>query len=203
MRTAAFLPKRLWLVNMAASSLTAAAMSPLVIGALPYDRFWDWGFQEPVKQNLMGAVMDRAKQLDDQKGADNLEDAIADLAGTQNLDADELKPPKPLKKTDCVILGYQLDRDGRLDRLVLGTEHVGRLVFAGRVKPELGDGELASLRNKLDSIKTREPFIAMQSDATVWLQPKYACRVAFVERLKNGQLRDIRWDRLLGVLPGR
>ena len=39
-------------------------MSLVVIGGIPYERLWDWGFKEPPKQNLMGAVMDRAKQLD-------------------------------------------------------------------------------------------------------------------------------------------
>ena len=31
-----------------------------------------------------------------------------------------------------MILGYQLDRDGRLSTLLLGTAHRGQLVYAGQ-----------------------------------------------------------------------
>jgi hypothetical protein len=75
-RTCQQLPKRLWFFNALVCGLTAAAMSPLVIGGIPYERFWDWGFKEPPKQNLMGAVVDRMKQLESKNGSDNLEDAI-------------------------------------------------------------------------------------------------------------------------------
>ena len=40
----------------------------------------------PPKQDLMGAVMDRAKELDSRNGADNLEDAIGDFAGKGDVD---------------------------------------------------------------------------------------------------------------------
>ena len=42
--------------NTAAAGLTAAVMSVVVIGGLPYERLWDWGFKQPPKQNLLGAV---------------------------------------------------------------------------------------------------------------------------------------------------
>jgi hypothetical protein len=40
-------------------------------------------------------------------------------------------------------------------------------------------------------------FIPIEGNAT-WVEPKYACRVTFTERLKGGRLRDIQWDTLLG-----
>ena len=54
----------------------------------------------------MGAVMDRAKQIDSRD--ESLEDAIGDFAGKQDLTGDDLpkaEPPKPRERVDCVILG--------------------------------------------------------------------------------------------------
>ncbi|HEX5470749.1 MAG TPA: hypothetical protein VFW73_02630, partial [Lacipirellulaceae bacterium] len=48
------LPTRLWVADAAASGFVAAVLSLVVIGGIPYDRLWDWGFKEPPKQNLMG-----------------------------------------------------------------------------------------------------------------------------------------------------
>jgi hypothetical protein len=197
------LPTRLWVANTAACGLAAALMSVLVIGGLPYERLWDWGVQEPVKQNLMGAVMDRVKKLDSRGGSGNLEDAISDFAGSQDVvpgaELPKPKPSKPRSKTDCVILGYQLDREGRLATLLLGTAHRGALVYAGRVTPEMPDEELTALREALQAIKSMQAFISVEAEAT-WVQPKYTCRVSFGEQQKGGRLRDVRWDRLLGSM---
>jgi hypothetical protein len=195
------LPTRLWVVNSAACGVTAVLMSILVIGALPYERLWDWGFQAPVKQDLMGAVMDRAKQLESHNEAGSLEEAIGDFAGTQDelLNGEPPKPAKPRSKADCVVLGYLVDRDGRLETLLLGVAHRSRLIYAGRVAPELPDGERRELLAALEPIKRRDPFIRMETKAT-WVEPKIACRVTFGERLKNGQLRDIQWDSTLGSI---
>jgi hypothetical protein len=203
MRTCHQLPARLWLVDSAVCGFTAAMMSILVIGALPYDRLWDWGFKAPVKHNLMGAVMDRAKKLEG-RGSDNLEDAISDFAGKAGVedvnDMPKAKPAAPRLKADCVILGYQLDRDGRLEYLILGTSHLKKLVYAGKVNPEIGDEERSKLLTQLSAIQVRDPFIRLASDTAKWVQPKYACRVTYTERMKGGQLRDIKWDTLLGSI---
>ena len=191
------LPKRFWVANSAASGFMAALMSVLVIGGIPYERFWDWGFEAPVKQELKGAVIDRMMQLDKGRGADNLEDAIGDFAGSEG----ELnpEPPKPREKADCVILGYQLDRDGRLKVLVLGTTHLGRLVYAGNVTPRMSDSERTALMKQLAAIKSGGPLISIQSDSTVWVKPKYACRVSYSSK-ERGRLYDVQWDRMLGSM---
>jgi hypothetical protein len=200
-RAARNLPNRLWVANSAICGVTAVLMSIVVIGGLPYERLWDWGFEEPVKQNLMGAVMDRVKELDSQAGADNLEEAVGDFAGSQNVDlnAAAQKPPKPRGKADCVILGYQVDRDGRLASLLLGAAHREKLMFIGRVTPVLPDDELHDLLTSLEAVKAARPFIPMEADA-IWVQPKYTCRISFGERLKGGRLRDLQWERRLGTL---
>lgn len=201
-RTFRGLPKRLWFVNALVCGLVAAVMSPLVIGGIPYERFWDWGFKQPVKQELMGAIMDRAKQLDSGTGADNLEDAVGDFAGKGDLTNGTAKnePQKPLHNADCVILGYQIDRDGRLSTLLLGSAYRTNLTYAGRVTPKLSEDELAKLLGQLSAITTKQPFISIQADHTIWVQPKISCRVGFNQQLRDGSLRDIQWDSLMGTM---
>jgi hypothetical protein len=159
---------------------------------------WDWGFEEPVKQDLMGAVMDRAKQIESNN--QDLEEAIGDFAGKAGAEGGELPaatPEVPREKADCVILGYDVDREGHLNTLVLGAAHLGKLIYCGRVSPELSDEERSSLLMELTSLKTLKPFIPIEAEAT-WVKPKFTCRVTYGERIKGGQLRDVKWDRLLG-----
>lgn len=195
------LPTRLWVANMAVCGVVAAAMSMLVIGALPYERLWDWGFEQPVKQELMGAVMDRAKQIDSR--TDDLEEAIGDFAGKEGMDEDggsfKMTPEKHREKADCIILGYSVDRAGRLDTVVLGAVHRGKLTFAGRVSPEMSEEARSSLLVELMAIKTLQPFIVAEANAT-WVKPKFTCRVTYGEKLRNGQLREVKWDALLGSI---
>jgi hypothetical protein len=193
------LPKRLWVSNTAASSIAAAVMAVLVIGGIPYERFWDWGFDAPMKQELMGAVMDRVKQVESQE-AESLEDAIGDFAGTADALTDGLvTPDKPKQRADCVILGYQLDKEGRLSTLVLGTTHLGRLVHAGSVTPEMSESGKAELVRMLAAIRTHKPLVAIESERTYWVKPKYACRVRYAHKEK-GHLTEMEWDKMLGVI---
>ncbi len=196
------LPERLWITNSAASGLMAVVMSVLVIGGLPYESLWDWGFKEPPKQNLMGAVMDRVKEIETEEDNKNLEDAVSDFAGSQNLDSDSQKPKpiKPRGKADCVILGYQLDLDGQLSALILGTANRRDLAYAGSVRPEFSAEESDELTERLSSIRAERPFIAIQKEGVVWVKPQYTCRVTFAEQQKSGRLTDLKWDKLLGLM---
>jgi hypothetical protein len=197
-RAAHNLPTRLWVANTAASGVAAAAMSLLVIGGLPYERLWDWGFEPPAKQELMGAVMNRVRKLESRNGADNLEDAVGDFAGTADGLTDEKAIPEtPRQKADCVILGYKLDKEGKFDSLELGTNFLGRLVYAGRVKPEMSAEEVAKLMDSLSKIRAHQPLIPIQAESVTWVKPKIACRVSFTHREK-GRLQGIKWQRLLG-----
>jgi len=203
-RTLRHLPYRLWLANSAACGVAAALMSLLVIGGIPYERLWDWGIDPPPKKNLVCAVIDRAKQLESQNNSDNLQDAIRDFAGSEDVEPDVAKkqPEKLRGKADCVILGYQLDRDGRLIALLLGTAHNNRLIYVGRVEPNLPEEERNQLLQALQSIRSERPFIPLQADA-IWVKPHLACRISFAERLKGGRFRDLQWDTMLGQLRTR
>jgi hypothetical protein len=91
------LPRRLWVTDGALAGATAAAMSILVIGSIPYDSMFDWGGKAK-KPNLLASVVKNAQKIPGQGsggnlaeavggvpanggGSDNLEDAVGDLAG--------------------------------------------------------------------------------------------------------------------------
>jgi hypothetical protein len=201
-RAVRYLPERLWVTNTAFAGLTAAAMSLIVIGGLPYDRFWDWGIEKPADQNLMGAVVNRMKEAKGE-GSDNLEDAVGDFAGSQNVTSQVAAappPPEPRKNLDCIILGYRLDGQDQLHTLVLGAAHRQQLVHVGNVTPQLSDDELAELKEQLVAVKTDHPFLTVQTSA-IWVEPKFTCRVTYTKRSKTtGRLLDIQWDAMLGEM---
>lgn len=199
------LPTRLWIADGAAVGVAAVLSAIFVIGALPYDRLWDWGFTPPPKQDLMAAVMDRAKQVNGRE-ADNLEDAIGDFAGT----ADSLTDPlasatqdEPKRQTaDCVILGYRMKGSG-LPELILGRSHLGKLVYAGSVTPtRMSGADRRGMLETLQSLQTDQPFIPMTSSA-IWVTPRLACRVTYGEIKPSGRLTDLQWDTLTGEVSRR
>lgn len=200
-RAFAKLPVRLWVTDAAAAGLTAALMSVLIIGGLPYERLWDWGFQPPPKQNLLGAVAKQIQKVEG-NGSNSLEDAVSDFAGSQDLDdVDKLPtpPPKPRQRTDCVILGYRVDGKGRMGAIVLGTAYGQKLVYAGSVLPQKSAAELDELRQKLDAVKTKQPYLQLNFNA-VWVRPQYSCRVSFEAQESNGRLLKPRWEQMIGEL---
>lgn len=204
LRTFSGLPARLWIVNSAACSLTAAVMALVVIGGIPYYVLWDWGFKQPPKQDLMGAVMSQIQKVEDKGGADSVEDAVKDFAGSQDAQSPTPKPPpaapKLRERADCVILGYRKGGgENQISMLLLATARGGKLVYGGYVTPELDEEEMARLAAELDEIKTSRPFLPLQTTA-IWVEPKYTCRVTFGKRTKTGRLTNVKWDQLLGTL---
>jgi hypothetical protein len=204
MRTIHKLPKRLVVTDGAAAGLTAALMSIVMIGGLPYERFWDWGFKQPPKQNLLGAVASQIQKVEG-RGADNLEDAVSDFASKQNLDDDKKgktpppQPPKPRLEVDCVILGYRVDSEGRLLGLLLGTAQNDKLVYACTVSPNFDLEEAQDLVDKLSQIRTNQPYLASQAGA-LWVKPVYACRVSCEKQEVDGRLLRAAWKEFLGKL---
>lgn len=197
------MPTRLWVANTAAAGLTASTMSIVVIGGLPYERLWDWGFKQPPKQNLLGAIAQQAQKVKGE-GADNLEDAVADFADSQNLDEQNQQqkspptPPKIQKEVDCVILGYRVDGQGQLMTLILGTAHRGRLVFAAAVSPKLDDKQSQDLLDDLQAIQTGQSLLTTQMSAN-WVQPVFVCRVKCDKQdPQTGRLVNATWEELIG-----
>jgi ATP dependent DNA ligase C terminal region len=196
------LPQRLSVVNVAAAGLTAALMSVVVIGGLHYERLLDWGFEQPKKQNLMGAMVSQMQKAAQEKQGD-LEDSVKDFAGSQDLDKTPEKqpptpPPKPRLETDCVILGYRASKDGHIHTLLLGTARGKQLVFAGSVQPH-DDEEFAELSKQLVAARTDYPFLDLHADA-IWVKPKFTCSVTYTTQSKNGRLLGIHWEKYNGTV---
>lgn len=196
------LPERQWVVDAAAAGLTAVVMSIVVIGGIPYDRLWDWGIEKRSDPNLLGAVMSRMQEVNRGRGADNLEDAVGDLAGKAKLEEGKhapAPPPKPRKKIDCVIIGYRTDTEGRLQSLILATALRDRLVYACSIMPNMPSDEIADLLTKLEAIASHQPYLNVQINAH-WVEPKYTCRISFEEQERSGRLTKPQWDEMLGTL---
>ena len=198
------LPRRQWVCCIGFSGLTAAAMSIVVIGGLPYERLIDWGTKPPPKLKLLGAIMSQADgaAAEDDK---NLEEAVGDLAGKAELDEDGKKKkkkvaPKKRPKDDCVILGYQTTGDGLIYSLLLGGEHYGRLVYAGKVSPNLPTEENLELAKQLAEIKSRKPFVKVPIDQAHWVTPQFILRVSYKRKGKQGGLYDTKLEDLVGVV---
>ena len=95
----------------------------------------------------MNAIAAQAQEGSDQ----SLEEAVQDMAGSQNLsehagkakkkiDTDE-KPVERFEE-DCVIIGYRANEAGIANYLVLAGENFGRLQHVGHVVPQLTVREL-------------------------------------------------------------
>lgn len=199
------MPSRLWVLNSANASLSAALFAALIIGGIPYEKVWDWGFRQPVKKNLLGAIAEKANA----GGGDDMEmdeamksfaqDAAVSGAGSGAPDPNESKPPAELqrKEIDALVVGYQASENGRIDHLLLATEHRGRLFYAGRVTPELEPEEAAEFFAKLRQSHAPRPFITVPATAT-WVQPRFTCRITYDKRVESGMLQGMLWEALMG-----
>ncbi len=199
------LPKYQWICHLGMSSLVAVLMSLLVIGAIPYEKLLDWGTKKPVKSNLMGAIMDQAKNAEGEEKS--LEEAVQDFAGKQDLSDKEKKPktkpapPKGRQDEDCLIIGYRANSEGLVYQLLLAGENYGKLQYVGEVTPQLSVKELRDLGEQLAAHRAYEPFVKMQIDESViYLKPKFACRVSYAKKGKKGGLLDIKLESMLGEI---
>ncbi|MEX2170166.1 MAG: hypothetical protein WD851_12715 [Pirellulales bacterium] len=192
------LPHRFWLLNTANAGLTAALCAALIIGGIPYERLWDWGFKAPPKQNLMGALMEQAQKA---KGNnDGLEKAIGDFAGSAGAEdggGKSAADAKPLIMADCVIIGYTPLQEGKLVQLWLASEFKGKLVFVGRVTPRLESTVREEILSKLAESHSVRPLVSAPGEPQ-WVRPTLTCRVSFTKRDPNGRFVEITWNELLG-----
>lgn len=198
------LPQYQWLCHAGISSVVAVIMSFLVIGGLPYERLWDWGFKKPVKQNLVGAILDQAKNANGEEKP--LEEAVQDFAGRSGVDNEGKAKPKPQvapepqerKFDDCLIIGYRANSEGLVYLLLLAGENLGKLQYVGQVTPQLSIKELRELTDKLAAHTTFEPFVKLQMDGVTWVKPKFICRVSYARKGTKGGLYDIKLESFLG-----
>ncbi len=191
------LPQRLWLVNSANASLTAAIGAAIIVGGIPYESLLDWQIKAAPKKNLVNTIASHAAQ---EGGADSLEGAIGDFAGqagdVRDVGNDKKSVAKPRHKLECLIIGYQLDSKEQLTSLLLATDFDGKLKFAGRVPSAWSEAEGEAMLTQFKRFSSSRPFIKTNRTA-FWVQPKFTCRVTYTEWKKGTRPKEIEWDTLL------
>ncbi len=195
------LPTRLWLANSGNLGLSVALSSALIVGGIPYEKLLDWGFKKRAKPNLLAMVAEQASKAKG-KGSDSLEDAVDDLAGkADGLETEAPAKPKPVvrKKLECLIIGYQTDRDGILKSVLLATDIKGKLKYAGRVKPILTPVEAIELVEKLQKNSSTRPFVKTP-DVGKWVRPRFTCRITYGRWPEGGRPKDLEWDELMAEM---
>jgi hypothetical protein len=196
------LPNKLRIVSGASCGATAALAAMLIIGSLNYAVLLDWGFKQPPKQNLLGAIAARAQQVGvDDEG--NLEDAMNDFVNKAGVTGEDEKDQGPKFRADCLIIGYTTGGSNpeKVTSLVLAREHLQKLIYVGTVRGSF-DQELHDYLPQFREIPRKQPFVFVPivSDAQ-WVQPYYTCRVKYAkEDQATGKLEGIQYDTILGKI---
>ncbi|QDU90150.1 hypothetical protein Pla175_35510 [Pirellulimonas nuda] len=200
------LPRRHWLLNACVSSLVTAVCAAGIVGGIPYERLWDWGIQAPTKKNLVAAIAQKgAGNKNEKQSMEEAMKSFADDAAVDGYGPDgQLKPvPKSAeiarKSIDGLIVGFTIGGKGRIDELIVVTEHNKRLLYAGRVRPTLPPAELDALQLKLQANLAPRPFVTVLGDAN-WVHPKFPCRLTYDRRVESGMLQGLLWDRPLAEI---
>lgn len=199
-RTLQRLPARLWLVVGGSNGITLSLTAALIVGGIPWHRLWDWGIEAPTKTSLVEAIATAAgKGPSKEQG---LEEAVQDFAGAAQVASDQLpspakpKQPKARVKTDCLIIGFKLDDMEQLKEILIATEASGRLLYAGKLVPELDADAKRQLKARLMRARTAAPIVKTGQVAT-WVEPRFPCRISYTEQTNNGRLLEMKWEELL------
>lgn len=198
-KLAANLPERVWLANSANLGVSVALASALIVGGIPYEKLLDWGYKPRAKKSLVAAIAEQAANAPG-NGTDNLEDAIGDFAGKGAAAVDGATPkpvaPKPRKKLETLIIGYQTNSQGKLIGLLLAADQTGKLKYVGRVRPQLTKKEEINLLLGFEKHRSTRPFVKTP-EAGSWVRPKFMCRVTYAEWPNGKRPKDLEWDAMM------
>lgn len=199
------LPRRFWLLDLVVSSVVASIAAAAIIGGIPYDRLWDWNIQAPVKQNLVAAIAAKATGKPQESALDKAMKKFAEDAGVDgygdlpNLDDLKLSKDFKPKPIDGLIVGYTTGDNGRIDELIIVTEHRKKLIYAGRITPKMPVEELDALQLRFQANSAPKPFVTVLGNAN-WVKPKFPCRLTYLKRVESGMLQGLVWKGLLREL---
>lgn len=199
------LPNRVWLANSANLGLSAAVSAALIVGGIPYEVLLDWGIKARPKASLLQAIAENAPAGNDDMTMEEAMGQFADKAGAEGLEGKGSKQdvpppaPKPRQRLECLIIGYQTDRDGALKGLLLAATENGKLKYVGRVTPDLDPKEEANLIAGFEKSTSTRPFVKTP-ESGAWLRPKYTCRVTYTEWPRGKRPKDLEFDELLDTL---
>jgi bifunctional non-homologous end joining protein LigD len=104
---------------------------------------------------------------------------------------------KGVKTDDFVIGGYTAgegSRSGSLGALLLGyRDEKNRLTYAGHVGSGFNEQTLASVKERLDELKTEQPPFAPEpktNTAPTWVRPELVAEVKYSQWTRDGRLRS-------------
>lgn len=197
------LPERVWLANSLNLGVSTALSAALIVGGIPYEKLLDWGFKARAKPNLIAAIAENAPQGE---ASGSLEDAMGEFtekAGVENFNPAGSNqaplPPKPRRRLECLIIGYQTNKAGEITRFLLAADDTGKLKYVGSVRPELDVREQSELLKAFEKRSSTRPFVKTP-EVGVWLSPKYMCRVTYTDWERGKRPQDLEWDEMLDEL---
>lgn len=188
---------------------TAIFLAVTVIGGIPYERFWDWGFKQPVEQDLLAAIIDQAKQNAGKKAGNedgDLSDALNDLDsdGDGIPDADAILNLLPPNKMECLIIGYMMDdqETEKLDRVILAGLVDNEFRCVGSLRADkIPEDVVEHLLERMPRLEQPKPFLANDYHNAIWLKPKLTCRVLYKKWDQRGRLEEPELVQLLAEMP--
>jgi DNA ligase D-like protein (predicted ligase) len=93
----------------------------------------------------------------------------------------------------CWVVGYTIGKGARkkfFGSLTVATKAGSKWTYRGRVGSGFTDRELASIRRRLESLKTdAPPFPVPDPNEIQWVQPQLKCEVVFQEETAKGHFR--------------
>jgi hypothetical protein len=184
------LPRTARCVCMASWGFTAAFCAIVVIGGIRWSVLVDdWGFKKRAAASLADEIRKSlVEKADDEDGADNMEDAVKDLAGDEAGEGDaENKEPETaaeeseldMLSSECVVIGYNRDlATGNVSELLLGSIVEGELKYVGSVTEEIPGEIQQQLSERLPALERKTAVIQCPHDA-VWVKPVIGCTAGF------------------------
>ncbi|WP_166821649.1 ATP dependent DNA ligase [Thalassoroseus pseudoceratinae] len=167
--------------------VTAIFGALIIVGGIRWSAmFEDWGFEKSAQKNLVQAVVQKARQEQAEKAAQNgsLEEAMNDFVGEE----EENKEPKPPAiETDCVVVGYRANQKGDVMMLLLAAAPRGRLQYLGTLNvTDLPQETSETLNERIRRTEHRAtPFVSPMPISGNWLQPTLLVRVGHDDWTKN------------------
>ncbi len=195
------LPKHAWRLWQVAWGLTAAVWAVTLIGGVRYSAmFEDWGFEKRVRTNIAPAVVTKARTQERQ--ADSFSQAMQKTTQAPTVYASPPKAksaeiPMPVRKAQCVIVGYVKNSDNALSSILLGSMVDGRLTYVGSVPAaDLPEAVRTRLQNTLPRLEQAKAAVRTLRSAT-WIKPVVKCNVSYHELTPGKTFKKPKVDQLI------
>ncbi len=142
---------------------------------------------------LSEAVPGRGLRLFEAARERELEGVVAKRADSPYLPGertDAWQKLKPVRSVHCLVLGYEPggDRGDDIKSLIVATDLDGELRCVGKVGSGIGERDREALRERLFARPAPRPIVDAGMPGR-WVEPGVYCRVDYLERTANGNLR--------------